>query len=164
MIKGVELRDLKIHFDGRGYLFEAFHSTDAHIAYAYVCAAWPGMVKAWHYHLKHEDKFVVVGGVAKIQLVDLRAESSTVGEANSFVLTATHPQLVWIPARVAHGFKAIVGETAVLLNFPDMLYDGGVDEYRIENFDVVEPIYVDGRKADESPVRLRLPSWEEGVW
>lgn len=163
MIEGVELRDLEIHHDGRGYLFEAFHSTDAHIAYAYVCAAWPGMVKAWHYHLKHEDKFVVIGGVAKIQLVDLRTESSTVGEVNSFVVTATHPQLVWIPTRVAHGFKAIAGEIAVLLNFPDMPYDGGSDEYRIECIDGVKPLDVDGAKPNASR-GIRLPSWEEGIW
>lgn len=134
MIDGVRIKDLRVLPDERGYLMEILRSDDEvfeRFGQAYVTAAYPGVVKAWHYHERQTDYFCVLAGMAKVVLYDRRDGSTTQGEINEFFLGERQSQLLVIPPGVYHGFKNIGTGTCLLLNLPTEPYDHGEpDEHR----------------------------------
>lgn len=135
MISGVVLKDLEMHKDERGALFEILRADYPEFkgfGQAYMTICKPGWVKGWHYHLQQQDYFCVLRGKAKVVLYDQRNDSVTHGEINEFPFDADKPQVLVIPVGVVHGFEAILGETAWILNLPDHLYNYcQPDEHRI---------------------------------
>lgn len=135
MIQGAAVKDLKLLPDERGYLMEILRSDDPlfqRFGQAYITAAYPGVVKAWHYHEHQTDHFCVVKGMAKVVLYDRREASPTQGEINEFVIGEQRPQLVVIPPLVLHGYKNIGTELVLLLNLPTELYNyAQPDEQRV---------------------------------
>jgi len=135
MIEGVVAKPLRLIPDERGFLMEMLRSDDEifeRFGQSYVTAAYPGVVKAWHYHRKQTDHFVCVHGMAKVVLYDQREGSPTKGQVQEFFIGERNPMLVKIPPMVMHGFKAIGGDTALIINFPTELYDyKHPDEYRV---------------------------------
>jgi len=98
----------------------------------YMTTAYPGVVKAWHYHKKQIDNFVVVKGMMKVVLYDGRADSPTYKEINEFFMGEHNPILLQIPAFVYHGFKCISETEAIVINCPTEVYSyENPDEYRI---------------------------------
>jgi dTDP-4-dehydrorhamnose 3,5-epimerase len=98
----------------------------------YMTTAYPGAVKAWHYHKKQTDHFVCVRGMMKVALYDGRPESPTYGEVNEFFLGDHNPLLLQIPPMVFHGFKCIGEEEAIVVNCPTEVYNyKEPDEYRL---------------------------------
>jgi dTDP-4-dehydrorhamnose 3,5-epimerase len=68
----------------------------------------------------------------KIALYDQREESPTNGMLNEYFIGEKNPLLIRIPPMVFHGFKAIGGDTAYVINIPNRLYDReDPDEYRL---------------------------------
>ena len=63
----------------------------------YMTTAYPGAVKAWHYHKKQVDNFVVVKGMMKVVLYDGREASPTFREINEFFMGEHNPMLLQIP-------------------------------------------------------------------
>lgn len=99
----------------------------------YLTTAYPGVVKAWHYHRRQTDHFVVARGMVKLALYDDREGSETRGEVNEFFLGDHNPLLVQIPPLVYHGFKCIGEGEALLLNLPTEPYNHEApDEYRVD--------------------------------
>jgi len=90
---------------------------------AYITSAYPGVVKAWHWHEEQTDNFCVVCGMAQVALYDRRDDSSTHGETMTFFMGEKNFGLLSIPPRVAHGFKNIGTVEVVVLNLPNRLYD-----------------------------------------
>ncbi len=135
MIAGVKSKKLKVIPDERGRLMEMLRGDDelfVKFGQAYMTTAYPGVVKAWHYHKKQVDNFVVVKGMMKIVLYDSRKESSTYGEVNEFFLGDHNPMLLQIPAYVYHGFKCISDQEAMVINIPTEVYNyQEPDEYRL---------------------------------
>ncbi len=135
MIDGVKTKQLKINADERGSLMEILRCDDeifAKFAQVYVSLNYPGVVRAWHYHRKQDDNFVVVKGMVKVALYDSRPDSPTKGELNEFFLGERNNILVKIPKGVMHGYKTIGVEPSLLLNFPTELYNRDEpDEYRV---------------------------------
>lgn len=135
MIAGVKKKTLKVIPDERGRLMEMLRSDDEvflKFGQAYMTTAYPGVVKAWHYHKKQVDNFVVVRGMMKVVLYDSRQESSTFGEINEFFLGEHNPLLLQIPALVYHGFKCIGDQEAMVINIPTECYNyEEPDEYRL---------------------------------
>jgi dTDP-4-dehydrorhamnose 3,5-epimerase len=126
MIKGVATRQLSLFADERGWLMEVLRSDwelFEKFAQAYVTAAYPHVVKAWHMHKKQTDNISCVKGMVKLVLFDGRKESKTKGEINEFVIGEKNPLLVKIPLGVWHGFKNVGGETAIVMNVPTNLYN-----------------------------------------
>lgn len=110
-------------------------------AQATVTVNLPGVIRAWHWHDGQTDAFVVVHGMAKIVLFDARAEAETSGDVNEFFLGEENFAMLVVPARVYHGYLTVSGEPALILNFPDQLYDSRApDEQRIP-FDSPEVPY-----------------------
>jgi dTDP-4-dehydrorhamnose 3,5-epimerase len=96
-------------------------------------SAYPGVVKGWHYHKKQHDAMVVVSGMMKIVLYDMRAGSSTHGEVNEFFAGVLNPVRIQIPPGVCHGFKCISSEEAIVINTPTEVYDyKNPDEFRMD--------------------------------
>jgi dTDP-4-dehydrorhamnose 3,5-epimerase len=135
VIEGVKVRQLRFVPDERGYLMEILRSDWEEFeafGQVYVTAAYPGVVKGWHYHKLQSDHFVCIHGTAKVVLYDRRESSPTHGEVNEFFIGERNPSLIKIPAQVVHGFKGVGTDVALIVNVPTELYNyEEPDEYRL---------------------------------
>jgi dTDP-4-dehydrorhamnose 3,5-epimerase len=79
-IKDVKIKKLRVIPDERGWLMEILRCDDKEFTkfgQVYFTTAYPGVVKAWHYHKKQTDNFTCVRGMMKVALYDDRKESPT---------------------------------------------------------------------------------------
>jgi dTDP-4-dehydrorhamnose 3,5-epimerase len=98
----------------------------------YMTSAYPGVVKAWHYHKIQTDSFICIKGMMKVVLYDSRPRSKTKGEINEFFIGEHNPMLVQIPLNVYHGFKCISDTEAIIINVPTETFNyAKPDEYRL---------------------------------
>ncbi len=136
MIQDVKIKRLKVICDERGRLMEMLRKDDElfkGFGQNYLTSAYPGVVKAWHFHRRQWDHFVVVAGMMKVVLYDSRSESSTRGEINEFFMGPHNPMLLQIPPLVYHGFKCISETEALVINCPTETYDyAEPDEFRVD--------------------------------
>lgn len=139
LIAGVRTKALKAIADERGRLMEILRADDElflKFGQAYVTVAYPGVVKAWHYHKTQVDHFCCVSGMAKVVLYDDREGSATRGLVNEFFIGEHHQMLIEIPALVFHGLKCISEREAIVLNLPTEPYDHAhPDEFRVAAHD-----------------------------
>ena len=139
MIDGVKLNDLKVIPDERGRLMEILRADDEgfeKFGQVYMTTAYPGVVKAWHYHKLQTDNMAVIKGMMKVVIYDARKDSPTYGEVNEFFLGEHNFKLIQIPRMVYHGFKCIGREEAIVINIPTEPYDHGhPDEYRVDPYE-----------------------------
>jgi dTDP-4-dehydrorhamnose 3,5-epimerase len=139
LIQGVQAKQLKWITDERGKLMELLRNDDSMLqkfGQVYVTTCYPGVVKAWHYHKKQDDNFVVIKGMAKVVLYDDRQDSPTKGLVNEFFAGEDNPLLIHIPRLVIHGFKAYGSEPAYVVNTVSEPYNHKEpDEFRIDPFD-----------------------------
>ncbi len=135
MIEGVTVRKLRVIPDERGFLMEMLRSDweeFERFGQVYITAAYPGVVKGWHYHKLQTDHFICVHGMTKVVLYDRREDSPTYGQVNEFFMGEQNPILLKIPAGVLHGFKGISPDLALIVNVPTALYNyDDPDEYRL---------------------------------
>jgi dTDP-4-dehydrorhamnose 3,5-epimerase len=134
LIHEAQCKQLKVIPDERGRLMEMIRNDDPFFkkfGQAYLTAAYPGVVKGWHYHKVQWDHFVVVKGMMKIVLYDARDASPTSGVVNEFFMGDQRPAILQIPPYVYHGFKCISDQEAMVINFPTetFKYDDP-DEFR----------------------------------
>jgi dTDP-4-dehydrorhamnose 3,5-epimerase len=136
MIRDVSTKTLRTMCDERGRLMEMLRCDDPiykGFGQVYLTTAYPGVVKAWHYHRLQYDHFVVVSGMMKIVLYDPREDSPTRGEVNEFFLGEHNQVLLQIPPMVYHGFKCISDREAIVINTPSQPYQyKNPDEYRVD--------------------------------
>jgi len=135
MIEGVKVKKLNPIPDERGWLMEILRCDDEifeKFGQVYITTAYPGVVKAWHYHKLQTDNFTCIKGMMKVALYDARENSKTYREINEFFIGEKNPLLIKVPPMVYHGFKAIGDETAYFLNIPTLPYNRKEpDEYRL---------------------------------
>lgn len=136
MIHGVKTKRLRVIPDERGRLMEILRADDEFFikfGQVYITTAYPGVVKAWHYHKKQYDNIACIKGMVKLVLYDPREDSPTKGEVNEFFIGEHNPLLVHIPPLVYHGFKCITTEESIVLNCPTELYNySEPDEFRVD--------------------------------
>ncbi len=136
-------KPLKMIADERGRLMEMLRADDPFFTgfgQVYLTTAYPGVVKAWHYHERQVDHFVCVRGMMKVVLYDDRKDSPTRGTVNEFFIGDHNPMLVRIPAGVYTAFKCISEHEAVIINTPTELYrHDAPDEFRIDAHDAAIP-------------------------
>ena len=137
LIAGVRIEAVALWPDDRGYFMEiqrlgvglAAHfppeSTQISAALSY-----PGTIKAFHYHMHQTDYWAPVTGLLQVALVDLRTGSPTYGARNTLYVGVLRPWQILIPPGVAHGYKVIGPEQAMLVYLTDRVYDPK-DEGRI---------------------------------
>jgi len=138
-IEGVAVKKLKVIPDERGKLMEIIRSDDdifGKFGQVYITTAYPGVVKAWHFHNFQDDHFTVVRGMMKVVLYDGREDSPTHGKLNEFFIGEDNQMVVKIPKRVIHGFKCISETEAMVLNLVTEPYNyENPDEHRIDPHD-----------------------------
>ncbi len=138
MIDGVKVKKLKVIPDERGRLMEILRNDDpsfTRFGQVYMTTAFPGVVKAWHYHKLQDDNFTCVYGKMRLALYDPREKSPTHGEVNEFVISTDEPMLVSIPKLVYHGFKCVSDREAIVINTVTVPYDREKpDEYRLDAY------------------------------
>lgn len=136
MIEGVKVKKLKIIPDDRGRLMEILRRDDEffeQFGQVYVTTAYPGIIKAWHYHKLQSDNFTCVAGRIRLALYDSRKNSSTYKKVNEFILSFEEPLLVHIPPLVYHGFKCVDKEESIVINTVTEAYNRlNPDEYRMD--------------------------------
>ncbi len=139
MIEGVKVKQLKIIPDDRGKLMEMLRCDDEvfrAFGQVYFTTAFPGVIKAWHFHRYQADNFICVAGRIKLALYDGREGSPTKGETNEFYLSLAEPKLVYIPEMVHHGFKTVSKEESMVINVITKVYDyKNPDELRADHDD-----------------------------
>lgn len=137
LIAGVRVAPITVWSDDRGYLLELVrlgqglvagypHSTTQVSA----TLAYPGTVKAFHYHLHQSDCWIPAMGMLQVALVDLRRGSATFGARNTFYIGVLRPWQLIIPPGVGHGYKIIGTGPAMLVYVTDRFYNPA-DEGRI---------------------------------
>jgi dTDP-4-dehydrorhamnose 3,5-epimerase len=135
LIDGVQVKPLKPHADERGRVMEMLRNDDEifiKFGQVYMTTAYPGVVKAWHYHKLQTDHFVCVHGMMKVVLYDGRENSPTRGLINEFFIGVHNPLLIQIPPGVYHGFKCISEHEAIVINTVTEPYNHeNPDEYRL---------------------------------
>jgi dTDP-4-dehydrorhamnose 3,5-epimerase len=137
LIEGVGIQPIAVWPDDRGHFVEV-QRIGCGLAAAFAPAGtqvsatvtYPGVIKAFHYHLKQYDCWTVVKGMLQVALVDLRRGSPTFGLRNTLYIGDLRPWQVLIPPGVAHGYKVIAQEPAVLVYVTSQFYDPA-DECRI---------------------------------
>ena len=137
LIEGVRITPLQVFPDDRGYFLEVFRSGQGPVAgfppattQMSATLSYPGAIKAFHYHRWQSDCWTPVAGMLQVVLVDLRTESPTFSAKNTLYLGALRPWQVLIPPGVAHGYKVIGRDPAVLVYVTSRFYDAA-DEGRI---------------------------------
>ncbi len=141
LIEGVRVAPLQIYPDDRGYFLEV-QRTGHGLAAAFPSATtqtsvalnYPGTVKAFHYHLHQTDCWNPVKGLLQVALVDLRLASPTFGLRNTMYVGPLRPWQVLIPPGVAHGYKVVGPDDALLVYLTDRFYNPS-DEGRIPHDD-----------------------------
>jgi dTDP-4-dehydrorhamnose 3,5-epimerase len=150
MLKGIEVKALNRLADERGFFTELFRRDwddiiEEEIVQANHSISYPGMVRAWHRHLRGQvDCFVVLKGAMKICAYDDE-------ELDEIVSTEENLQLVRIPGHYWHGFKVVGEERAYLVYFVNRLYDyeNPDEERRPWDDPTIVPKRINGRTDDE---------------
>ncbi|HUI80054.1 MAG TPA: dTDP-4-dehydrorhamnose 3,5-epimerase family protein [Bryobacteraceae bacterium] len=137
LIEGVQVAPLTVFPDDRGYFLELQRigkgiAAEFPPATTQVSAALnhPGAIKAFHYHLHQTDCWNPVRGLLQVALADLRTDSSTFGWRNTLYIGPLRPWQLLVPPGVAHGYKVIGTEDALLVYLTDRFYNPQ-DEGRI---------------------------------
>ena len=130
-LEKVEVEDLALHADARGWLMELCHGPG--IAYVYATMCYPGVVKGWHRHARHTDRLACVQGAARIvtatgQKALWDGTPNGRWDVEEHVCGPAAPNLVKIPPGVWHAFTPAGPEPCVIVNCPDEPWDPGDEE------------------------------------
>ena len=139
MIEGVHLKPLTVHSDDRGILVEVLRADDPHFAtvkQTTYTEAFPGVIKAFHWHRRQWDLWFFASGMAQVVLYDLRPESPTHRQTDVVIMGERAPALLAIPVGVAHGYRVLGNTRAGLFYHTSEVYDPAhPDEERIPHDD-----------------------------
>lgn len=143
-IEGVVVKELTVHQDipdvdkkvaKTGFLMEVLRDDDdllRKFGQSTFTVAYKDTIKAFHWHKKQDDLWFVASGKAYIVLHDLRQESSTHGITETVRAGEGDYKLIVIPVGVAHGYKVVSEEPALLFYHTTESYDqDDPDEERI---------------------------------
>jgi len=152
LLDGIIIKPLKKFADERGFFTEIFRKDwkelfgEDDIVQTNLSTTYPNIVRAWHKHERGQiDNFVAVRGALKICAFD-----EPTRELDEIVSTGEVPQIVKVPGKYWHGFKAIGTEPAMLVYFVNRLYDyNSPDELRKDwNDHNVIPWKINGKVDD----------------
>jgi len=138
MIKGVQIKNLKVIKDDRGFLMEMLRADDnifQKFGQVYMTFCKYGVAKAWHYHKLQDDYFIALQGKTLVGLYDARKKSLTYRQIAKYIIVAPEEKgqhiILKIPRGVYHGFTALSAGGSKVLNVPTKTYNyKKPDEYR----------------------------------
>ena len=145
MIEGVKIKQLKVHQDiadspegageQPGFLMEILRNDEgllSQFGQSTMTVAYPGTVKAFHWHKHQDDLWFIASGKAKVVLHDLRQDSPTHGQTQVLYAGTDDWKLIVIPVGVAHGYKVIGNEPVTMFYHTTEVYNPTApDEGRI---------------------------------
>jgi len=152
MLKGIKVKPLKRTCDERGCFTEIMRKDWKDLlgrdqpVQTNFSITYPGIIRAWHRHNRGQtDYFIVLRGALKICAYD-----EETNELDEIILTGLDIQVLRMPGRYWHGFKAVGNETALLIYFTTNLYDyqNPDEERRPWNDPKIVPKLVNGKKDD----------------
>ncbi|MEM0488941.1 MAG: dTDP-4-dehydrorhamnose 3,5-epimerase family protein [Candidatus Bathyarchaeia archaeon] len=152
MLEGIRVFELKKIPDERGFFCEILRQDwkeilgEEWIAQVNLSYSYPGIVRAWHRHLRGQtDYFVVVKGAMKICAYDDETR-----ELTEIIASEHRLQVVRIPGHYWHGTKTIGSTPSLTIYFVTRLYDykNPDEERRPWNDPSIVPESVNGRKDD----------------
>jgi dTDP-4-dehydrorhamnose 3,5-epimerase len=135
MIKGVVFKKLTKYCDDRGTFMEVLREDDGileRFGQASASMTYPGVIKAFHYHLEQDDVWYFPVGNAQVVLHDLRETSPTRGVTDVYYMGEENPSILLIPKGVAHGYRVLGHKPAMIVYFTTKAYcPENPDEYRL---------------------------------
>jgi len=151
-LPGMRLADVERFVDERGFFHEIVRADwrellgDDTLVQANLSITYPGVVRAWHRHLRGQvDYFFVVRGAIKVCAYDENTKHLV-----EVILSGDKPQVLRVPGHYWHGFKVIGNEPAYLVYFVTRLYDykNPDEERRPWNDPTIIPAMINGRTDD----------------
>lgn len=150
-LPGVKAQEINVIPDERGFFAEGFRQDwkdlfEEPVVQANISFSYPGMVRAWHRHLRGQvDFFLVLKGAMKICAFDDKT-----GKLAEVVASGEKPTLVRIPGCYWHGTKTISPEPSLTVYFVNRLYDyrSPDEERRPWNDPTLVPGEINGNKND----------------
>jgi len=125
MLEGVRIYELKKIPDERGFFAELLRKDwkeilgDEWIVQANLSYSYPGVIRAWHRHLRGQtDYFIVLQGAMRICAYDEKT-----GQLDEIIASEHKLQIVRIPGHYWHGTKTISNKPSLTLYFVTRLYD-----------------------------------------
>lgn len=133
MIQDVKIKILVTHLTTDGYFREIVRDEETlleNFGQSSMSLAYPGFIKAFHYHKEQDDLWYIVSGQVRTVLYDTRKESSTYKQTQEIIMGEDEPKIVLIPKGVAHGYQVLGNKAAVLFYHTTKHYNPK-DELRI---------------------------------
>lgn len=125
MLEGVKIFEVKKIPDERGFFSEVLRQDwkeilgDDQILQANLSFSYPGMIRAWHRHLRGQiDYFLVLQGAMKICAFDEKT-----GQLEEAIGSEHRLQIVRVPGHYWHGTKTVGDKPSLTLYFTTKLYD-----------------------------------------
>ncbi len=133
---GALIRDVSVHADERGFLFEVFDETwgwhPDPLTRVYVSTILPGVAKGWNLHKEHEDRYTVLYGEMSIAMYDGREDSPTFGKCFQVLLSERRRRSLTMPIGVWHCDYNLGDKEVVFINCPTGSYEyQSPDKYRL---------------------------------
>jgi dTDP-4-dehydrorhamnose 3,5-epimerase len=151
-LKGVKTNEINILPDERGFFAEALRQDwkemfeDEWMTQVNVSSSYPGIVRAWHKHMRGQvDFFLVLKGAMKIC-----AYEEETGKLAEVISSGEKPTIVRIPGKYLHGTKTVSNKPSLTVYFVTRLYDyKNPDEIRRPwNDQKIVPTEINGKKDD----------------
>lgn len=152
MLAGIKIKPIKRFVDERGFFAEVMRKDwkdlfgeDA-VVQSNLSFTYPNTIRAWHRHLRGQvDYFLALKGLIKICAFD-----DETAELNEVFSSGLDPQIVRMPGKYWHGFKALGDEPALLLYFTNRLYDPADPDEERKPWDdpTLIPLAINGKKDD----------------
>ena len=152
MLAGIRIKPIKRIIDERGFFAEVMRKDwkdlfgEDTIAQSNLSFTYPNMIRAWHRHIRGQvDYFLALKGSIKICAFD-----GETGELDEIFSSGLDHQIVRIPGKYWHGFKALGDEPTLLLYFTTRLYEAADpdEERRAWDDPTLIPITINGKKDD----------------
>ena len=135
MIDGVVVKTCTVHSDDRGWLVEVVRDDEPvfkEVRQTTYTIAYPGVIKAFHWHRRQWDVWFFPSGNVQIVLHDLRDGSPSRGVTQVLYAGVKNPLVLAIPPEVAHGYRVLGNEPAALFYHTTEHYDpADPDELRM---------------------------------
>ena len=140
MIQDVQVIDLTVRQDDRGYLIEIARRADDPEAHGIIHQfgqvylvgdVTRGAIRAFHKHRELWDWFFISHGSAKFVLKDDRPDSSSYGEMMTIVTSERLPRLIAVPPGVYHGWMSLEDDTQMVSTASHVYNRENPDEVRI---------------------------------
>ena len=125
MIEDVKIKSLVTKSDNRGYFREILRDDDKllkRFGQASISLTKHGIIKAFHWHKSQDDLFYVVSGDAQVVLYDIRENSKTFKQTMTFKMNDKGHKLLFVPKKVAHGYKVLGKKPLIMLYFMSRSY------------------------------------------